>query len=188
VKEGEFVVDLEHRKKKTLAIISIFMKDEIMPYIARILDPTTMWQTLKNSIKQQSGARCLHLKTKLTNFLLKERKFVINFMKQLKNSINQLVNIGEMVPKKDIVEQILNSLPKNMESLSNILLYRSKLPTFNDLIRILLHDEAKKELRGKRTKNEALFLKTEFGKVKNWHEMNNHKGLITKHEGNCNFC
>jgi len=42
-----------------------------------------------------------------------------------------------------------------------------KIPTRNDLTRILLHDEAKKELKGKKTENEALLLKTKFGKVKN---------------------
>jgi hypothetical protein len=47
------------------------------------------------------------------------------------------------------------------------MLYWYELPTLNDLIGVLLHDEAKKELKGKRTKNETLFLKTKFGKVKN---------------------
>ncbi len=88
-------------------------------------------------------------------------------MKQLKDIINQLVNIGKVVCEKDLMEQILNFLPKNMESLSNILLYWFEFPTFNDLIGILLHDEAKKELRRKRTKNETFFFKTKFGKVKN---------------------
>ncbi len=86
------------------------------------------------------------------------------------------------------MEQILNFLPKNMESLSNILLYQSKLFTLNDLIVILLHDKAKKEPKRKRIDNEELFFKTKFGKIKNQHEKNNHKGQITKHEGNYNFC
>jgi len=46
----------------------------------------------------------------------------------------------------------------------------------------------KKEFKGKRTKNEALFLNTKFGKIKNQHAKNNHKGPIAKCEGNCIFC
>ncbi len=42
-----------------------------------------------------------------------------------------------------------------------------KIPTLNDLTRIFLHDEAKKELKGKKIENEALLLNTKFGKVKN---------------------
>jgi hypothetical protein len=47
VKEGEYVVDLKHWKKKTLAIISVSVKNEIVPHIVGILDLATMWQTLK---------------------------------------------------------------------------------------------------------------------------------------------
>ncbi len=50
-----------------------------------------------------------------------------------------------------------------MESSSNILLYQSELPILNDLTGILLHDEAKTELKGKKIKNEAFLLKTKFG-------------------------
>jgi hypothetical protein len=67
-------------------------------------------------------------------------------------------------------------------------LYQFELLTLNDLIGILLHDEAKKEVKGKKTENETLFLKTKFDKVKNQHEKNNHKGPDTKCEGNYNFC
>lgn len=52
VKEGKFAIDFECQKKRTLAIISLYVKDEIMPHIARILDPITMWQTLKNLFEQ----------------------------------------------------------------------------------------------------------------------------------------
>ncbi len=51
-----------------------------------------------------------------------------------------------------------------------------------------MHDKAKKELRRKRIDNEEIFFKTKFGKIKNQHEKNNHKGPITKHEGNYDFC
>jgi hypothetical protein len=67
VKEGKLTIDFECRKKRTLAIINLFMKDEIVPHIVRILDPTIMWQTLKNLFEQRSGAMCLHLRIKLTN-------------------------------------------------------------------------------------------------------------------------
>jgi hypothetical protein len=113
---------------------------------------------------------------------------MIYFLKKLKDIINKLANIEEVILEKDLVEQILNFLLESMESLSNILLYRTELFTLNDLIVILLHDKAKKELRRKRIDNEELFFKTKFGKIKNRHEKNNHKGPITKHEGNYNFC
>ncbi len=50
-----------------------------MPHIGRILDSTTMWQTLKNLFEQQNGTKRLHFKTKFTNLQLEEGKSVIDF-------------------------------------------------------------------------------------------------------------
>jgi hypothetical protein len=53
--------------KRTLAIINLSVKDEIVPHIVKILNLATMWQTLKNLFEQRSGTMHLHLKIKLTN-------------------------------------------------------------------------------------------------------------------------
>ncbi len=52
-----------------------------------------------------------------------------------------------------------------MESLSIALIYHFDLPTLNDLTRIFLHDEIKKELRGKKTKNEVFLSSTSSTKL-----------------------
>jgi hypothetical protein len=76
-----------------------------------------------------------------------------------------------------------------MESLSTTLIYRYNLRALNDLTWILLHDKAKKELWGKKTKNELFFIKSKFNKAKLYQfDKNMHKGLAIKREGNYNFC
>jgi hypothetical protein len=87
-KNGEIVEDLEHRKKKALAIIGLSVRDEIIPHIAGITDPAIVWQTLKNLFEQWSGARWLHLKTKLTNLRLEEGGSMTKFLTQMKEIIN----------------------------------------------------------------------------------------------------
>lgn len=97
----------------------------------------------------------------------KKGAFVINFFKELKGTINYLANIDEQVQENDLLEQIFNSFPKNYESLMSTLIYHlNSLPTFGELIGILLHDETKKEIMGKKVKNENLFFKTRFNKAK----------------------
>jgi hypothetical protein len=66
----------------------------------------------------------------------------------MREIINQLANIGETNVEEKLVEQILNSLPKSMESLSTILIYCFNLLNLNGLTRILLHDKAKEGLKG----------------------------------------
>ncbi len=67
MKEGKLTIDFECRMKRTLAIINLSVKDEIVPHIVKILNLATMWQTLKNLFEQRSGTMRLHLKIKLTN-------------------------------------------------------------------------------------------------------------------------
>jgi hypothetical protein len=84
----------------------------------------------------------------------------------MKKIINQLANIGETITKKDMVKQILNSCLESMESLSTTLIYCSDLTILNDLTRIFLHDEAKNDLKGKKTENEVFIIKSKFNKTK----------------------
>jgi hypothetical protein len=52
-----------------------------------------------------------------------------------------------------------------------------------------LHDEAKKELQGKKSENEVFIIKSKFNKAKlHWFDKNTCKGLAIKHERNYNFC
>jgi hypothetical protein len=107
----------------------------------------------------------------------------------MKEIINQLASIEETIAEEDLVEQILNFLPKNMESLSTILIYIFNLFYLNGLIKILLHDEAKEELKGKKIENGTFLIKSKFNKAKlHQYDKNTCKGLTTKHEGNWKFC
>ncbi len=91
---------------------------------------------------------------------------MIIFFKELKDTIDLLTNIDEQV-QEDLVGQIFNSFPKNYESVTSTLIYHlNNLPTLGELIGILLHNETKKEIVGKKVKNEVLFFKTRFNKAK----------------------
>jgi hypothetical protein len=66
-KDKKIVNNFKQWKKKYLAFIKLPMRDEIILHVAKIIILATMWQTLKNMFKQQSGAICLHLNIELTN-------------------------------------------------------------------------------------------------------------------------
>jgi hypothetical protein len=58
--EGDFYVELEHCKKRALAIINLYVKDEMISHIVGITKPTIMCQTQTKII--------LSKKFKLVNF------------------------------------------------------------------------------------------------------------------------
>jgi hypothetical protein len=61
-------------------------------------------------------------------------RLVVEFFEQVKNLMNKLVNIGEIVFEDELVEQILVSLPKNHKALVNMLTYQATMLNLNELI------------------------------------------------------
>jgi hypothetical protein len=67
MKDKKIINNFKQWKKKYQTFIKLPMRDEIILHVAKIIILATMWQTLKNMFKQQSGAICLHLNIELTN-------------------------------------------------------------------------------------------------------------------------
>jgi len=68
--------------------------------------------------KQKINVQQLFLKTRLTYVRLEENVSMVDFFKELKDTINQLTNIEEL-KQDDVVGQIFNSLLKTCELLAN---------------------------------------------------------------------
>jgi len=69
--------------------------------------------------------------------------------------------------------------PKSYEPLVNTLIYHTKLPNFNELVKILFHDEVKEKIHGMKTEHEVLFTKSKH----KGSEKRSKKGVGGKHEG-----
>jgi hypothetical protein len=69
--------------------------------------------------KQKINVQWLFLKTRLAYVRLEESVSMVDFFKELKDTINQLTSIGELKQEDDVVGQIFNSLLKSCELLAN---------------------------------------------------------------------
>jgi hypothetical protein len=70
-------------------------------------------------------------------------------------------------------------IPKSYEPLVNTLIYYTKLPNFNELVKILFHDEVKEKIHGMKIEHEVLFTKSKH----KGSEKRSQKGVGGKHEG-----
>jgi hypothetical protein len=60
--------------------------------------------------EQKINVQQLFLKTRLTYVRLEQNVSMIDFFKELKDTINQLTNIGELKQDDDVVEQIFKEV------------------------------------------------------------------------------
>ena len=103
------------------------------------------------SLYKTSGhAEKLLLKSKLYNLKLEERGSVAKFLKEVIDVSNQLVAIGEAISNDEIVEYVLTALLESYDHFVNPISLRDQLPNITTLTGLLLYDEARRELKGKR--------------------------------------
>lgn len=63
---------LQIQKNKALSMITLSVKDNVIPYIANITEPDVCWNILKNLYPSKTNSRKLMLRRKLTNLEMEE--------------------------------------------------------------------------------------------------------------------
>ena len=167
-------MQLARRQTRALAILCLSVRDEIIPHISEISDPAVVWATVKSLYETSGNARKLLLKSRLYNLKLEEGGSVSEFLKEVKDISNQLIAIGETVSNDEIVEHVLNALPKSYEHFVSSIGLRDHLPDVTTLTGLLLHDEARRELCGSRR------LATEAHLARSSRRLNLRKGISQK--------
>jgi hypothetical protein len=129
---------LRVQKNWALTMIALFVKDNVIPYIANITEPDECWTVLKNLYVSGTNSRKLLLRRRLTNLKMEEGSSMPKFLQLVKELINEFACIGEKITDPEVVEHVLMALPESFEGLVNTLMYRPTLPTVAELTVILL--------------------------------------------------
>ena len=138
---------LARRQTKALAILCLLIKDEIIPHMNELNDLAVVWTTIKALYETSGNARKLLLKSKLYNLKLEKGGSVAKNLKEVKDVSNQLIAIGRMVTNDEIVEHVLNAFPESYENFVSSIGLQDRLPNMTTLTGLLLHDEARQELK-----------------------------------------
>lgn len=157
---------LQVLKNRALTLIALSVKDNVIPYIANITEPDECWKVLKDLYASGSNSRKRLLRRKLSNLRMDEGAAIAEFLKQVKELVNEFACIKEIINDSEILEQILMALPESYEGLVSSVMYRPTLPTVVELTVILLQDDIRREIKGgKRSDQEALLTnsKKSFG-------------------------
>lgn len=81
------------------------------------------------------------------------------FLQHLKELLNELACIGEVITDNKVVEHVLMALLDSFEGFVNSFIYRPGLPSVAELTVIHMQDDIRRELRGSRHSDEALLVR-----------------------------
>ena len=157
------IAALEALKKKALTLIVLSVRDNVIPHIVNITDPTQCSKVLKDMYANMSNSRKVMLRRKLANLKMEETTPMSIFFQQLKELVNKFASAGENINEAELVEHVLMALPSSFEGLITTIMYQSKLLTLSKLTVTLLQEDTRRELRGtKRSDHEVLQLKGQY--------------------------
>jgi DNA/RNA endonuclease G (NUC1) len=57
--------DLQSQKDKVMDIIIMFIKDDLIPYVANVVGPKECWKILKDLYESQNATQALYINNKL---------------------------------------------------------------------------------------------------------------------------
>jgi hypothetical protein len=135
------------RRQKALTILCLAVGDEVIPHIGEEQDPAKVWRIIKALYETGGNARRLLLKSTIQSLKLEEGGSVADFLKEVRDISNQLVAIRETMPDSMLVEHVLNALPESYETFVTSIGLRDEFPNLTAHTSLLLHDEARIELR-----------------------------------------
>lgn len=155
------VPDTQELKNKAFALITLSVKDTIIPHLMSFSDPALVWTKLKNLYESTSSARRLMLKHKLYTLKFPENKSVEEYLKIIGTLVTQLGNLGTHLADEEIVDVVLTGLPSSWSIFRQMMTSRPILPSFADLESALLLESVRRDLdRTKEDEDEVLYSRT----------------------------
>jgi hypothetical protein len=84
------------------------IKDNLIPTMGNLLEPTKVWRVLKNLFKSHNVAQTLYLTNKLHSMGMGEKTWVNNFMQTVKETTTNLASARKIINKIEMVDVVMN--------------------------------------------------------------------------------
>ena len=107
-------------------------------------DPRQMWMKLKNLFESQTTNRRLTLKNQFYSLRMTEKQSMEEHLRSVNSIVNQLANIGVLLPDEDLVDRVLMSLPSSWTFMRQLINARENPITYSGLEALLLQEDAMK--------------------------------------------
>jgi hypothetical protein len=145
-KEPQNVVVMEKFKDDDINAMSIIVdsiKDHLIPYISHLDLLKKMYDALTNLFSVRNIGQVMSLKNELCDMKMKDEDNITSYFVRISQLRDQLQDIEEIISKKELVNIVLNGLPKTWDAFSASMNTRKEYPTFEELWTCCAQEESK---------------------------------------------
>jgi hypothetical protein len=145
-KESQNVVAMEKFKDggiNAICIIVESIKDHLIPYISHLDSSKKMYDALTNLFLVRNIGQVMSLKNELCDMKMNDDDSITSYFVRISQLRDQLQAIEEIISEKELVNIVLNGLPKTWDAFVASMNTRKEYPTFEELWTCCAQEESR---------------------------------------------
>jgi hypothetical protein len=116
-----------------MSIIVEYIKYHLIPYIFHLDSSNKMYDALKNLFSVRNIRQVMSMKNELRDMKMNDEDNITSYFVRISQLRDQLQDIEEIISEKELVNIVLNGLPKTWDAFSASMNTRKEYPTFEEL-------------------------------------------------------
>jgi hypothetical protein len=145
-KEPQNVAVIEKFKDGDINAMSIIVesiKDHLIPYFSHLDSSKNMYDALTNLFSIRNIGQVMSLKNELCDMNMNDDDSITSYFVRISQLRDQLQAIEEITSKKELVNIVLNGLPKTWDAFAANMNTRKEYPTFEELWTCCAQEESR---------------------------------------------
>jgi hypothetical protein len=126
-----------------MSIIVDSIKDHLIPYISHLDSSKKMYDALTNLFSVRNIGQVMSLKNELRNMKMNDDDNITSYFVRISQLRDQLQAIEEITLEKELVNIVLNGLPKTWDAFAASMNTRKEYPTFEELWTCCAQEESR---------------------------------------------
>jgi putative lipoic acid-binding regulatory protein len=114
----------------SMSIIVDSIKDHLIPYISHHDSSKKMYDSLTNLFLVRNIGKVMSLKNELCDMKMSDDDNITSYLVRISQLRDQLQAIEEIISEKELVNIVLNGLPKTWDAVAARMNTRKEYPTF----------------------------------------------------------
>jgi hypothetical protein len=120
-----------------------FIKDHLIPYISHLDSLKNMYDALTNIFSVRNIGKVMSLKNELRNMKMNDDDNITSYFVRISQLRDQLQATEEITSEKELVNIVLNGLPKTWDAFSSSMNTRKEYLTFEELWTCCAQEESR---------------------------------------------
>jgi hypothetical protein len=119
------------------------IKDHLIPYISHLDSSKKMYDALTNLFSVRNIRQVMSLKNELRDMKMNDDDNIKSYFVRISQLRDQLQDIEEITSEKELVNIVLNGLPKTWDAFAGSMNTRKEYPTFEELWTCCAQEESR---------------------------------------------